>query len=650
MEVVRCRPRVGGLLSGLLGAGLALAPAGARSETVADALAVTPTFHAAGLRLSVTGDENGDAQAALFYRAAGADEWRPALPLARIDGRRFAGSLFSLTPGTDYEARVVLTDPDDENPTEVTTTFQTRAEEVLGGGRSAASGGRVWHVATNGRPGAKGGETTPLKTIQQAVDRAEPGDIVLVHPGIYRESVTVRQSGTPSDYLQIRAAGPGVLLDGAEPRLEQVDTRDNWRADGKGTYWATLATAPGYVAANGGRLYHYGTLEDLRASAAGVAGGWFYDPSTRRLMVALPNGGDPDTVPMQVARLPHAFLVDGVRCVSIEGFEISAYGLNAFGKGIFLRDASHCIVRENRVHNVNVGIWVKGAARDNLIEGNEVFDTSLTGWPWERVKATDADGAAITLAGGPGNVVRGNRLHGVFHGLVASTWDDLTNEGYNTDLDVYDNEITDIGEDCLAPQGACINVRFWGNRLSDMRVGLSLAPITVGPLYALRNSVVGFRQAWVRLSNGSAGPCYLYHNSAATTRPDASGILGAGPWQNLVLRNNALQATGATIADPQSGGAPLPTDPASLDNDALFTTDPSHFVMLANVPYATLVELQVGTGQELDGLSDPPGFADPAAGDLHLLPDSPLIDRAVPLPNVSDSFLGTGPDIGAYER
>jgi hypothetical protein len=28
----------------------------------------------------------------------------------------------------------------------------------------------------------------------------------------------------------------------------------------------------------------------------------------------------------------------------------------------------------------------------------------------------------------------------------------------------------------------------------------------------------------------------------------------------------------------------------------------------------------------------------------------PLIDRAVPLPNVSDSFLGTGPDTGAYEQ
>jgi parallel beta-helix repeat protein len=663
MEAVRRRPRAGVLFFGLLGAGLALGASGARAEadaplpTAADALAVTPTFHAAGVRLSVTGDDNGNARAELFYRPAGTSgggpsaEWRPALPLARIDGRRFAGSLFSLTPGTEYEARVVLSDPDDESSSEMTAAFQTRAEEVLG------SGGHVWHVAPNGRTGARGGETTPLKTIQQAVDRAEPGDVVLVHPGTYRETVTVRQSGTPTDYLQIRAAGPGVFLDGTDPRLEQVDTRDNWRADATGQvdpevhpYWTTLTTGPGYVAANGERLYHYNTIEELRTRAAGVSGGWFYDSSARRLTVALPSGGDPDTIPMQVARLPHAFLLDGARCVSIEGFEISGYGLNAFGKGIFLRDASHCIVRGNRVHNVNVGIWVKGIARENLIEGNELFDTAVTGWPWERVKGTDADGTAITLAGGPGNVVRGNRLHGFFHGLVASTWDDLTNEGYNTDLDVYDNEISDVGEECLAPQGACINVRFWGNRLYNMRVGLSLAPITVGPLYAIRNSATDFREAWVRLSNGSSGPCFLYHNSAATARPDASGLLGAGPWQNLVLRNNALQVTRAPIDDPQTDGAPLPTDPASLDNDALCTSDPTRFAMLANVPYPTLAEFQVGTGQELDGLSEPPGFADPAAGDLHLLPDSPLIDRAVPLPNVSDSFLGAGPDIGVYER
>jgi parallel beta-helix repeat protein len=644
MEVVRCRPPVGVYFLGLMGAGLVLAPAAARAETLADALAVTPTFHAAGLRLSVAGDDNGNARAELFYRAAGASDWQPALPLARIDGRRFAGSLFSLTPGTGYEARVVLTDPDDAEPVEMTAAFQTRSEEVPGGG------GRVWNVAPNGKSGARGGETTPLKTIQQAVDRAEPGDVVLVHPGVYRESVTVRQSGTTTDYLQIRAAGPGVVLDGADPRLEQVDTRDNWRSDGTGLYWTSLPNGPGYVAANGERLYHYQMIDDLRAREAGVAGGWYYDTDLRRLWVALPDGGDPDTVPMQVARLPHAVMLDGVQCVLLEGFEVRNYGVNAFGKGIFLRDASHCIIRGNQVHNVNVGIWVKGAARDNLIEGNEVSDTALTGWPWERVKGTDAEGAAITLAGGPGNVIRGNRLHGMFHGLVASTWDDLTNEGYNTDLDVYDNEISDVAEDCLAPQGACINVRFWGNRLRDMRIGLSLAPITVGPLYALRNSATEFRQAWVRVAEDSAGPCYLYHNSAATTRPDASGILGVGPWQNLVLRNNALQVTGAAIEDPQSGGEPLPADPAGLDNDALFTIDPTRFVTLAGVLYPTLAELQASTGQEIAGLSDPPGFADLAAGDLHLLPESPLIDRAVALPNVSDTFLGAGPDIGAYEQ
>jgi hypothetical protein len=117
-----------------------------------------------------------------------------------------------------------------------------------------------------------------------------------------------------------------------------------------------------------------------------------------------------------------------------------------------------------------------------------------------------------------------------------------------------------------------------------------------------------------------------------------------------VLRNNALQVTGAAIEDLQSGGPPLPVDPIGLDNDALFTIDPTRFVTLAGVLYPTLAELQIGTGQEIDGLSDPPGFADPAAGDLHLLPESPLVDRAAALPNVSDTFLGVGPDIGAFER
>lgn len=627
--------RLGAVAVALAGAALALvSPRG--EAAVAEVVAVTPTFEAAGLRVSVAGDPEANAAAALYYRRAGDEAWRPALPMARLDGGRFAGSLFGLAPGTQYEARVVISDPDAPTSSEIAATFRTREEPPTG------DGGRVWHVAPTGRTGARGGPTTPLKSIQQAVDRAGPGDVILVQPGVYHEAVTIRRSGQPGRPIVIRAAGPGVLLDGAEPRLARLDSRRWWRPEGGGLYSVALADRPGYVAAGEQRLYPYDTLSDLRAGAAGIPGGWFYDIAARRLYVALPDGGDPDAVSMRVARLPHAFLLDGVRHVQVKGFQVRCYGVNAWGKGIFLLDASHCVVRGNRIWQANRGIWVKGAARENLIEGNEIEESGLAGWPRERVKDAGLDGAAIMLTGGPGNVVRGNRIRGSFDGILASTWGDFADETYNTDLDIHDNEIRDVGDRALAVEGAGINVRLWGNRVHDARVALALGPVIAGPCYAVRNVATGFRLAWATLA-GAVGPCLLLHNSAASDQPNTRGIATAGPWLNLATRNNAVEVTGSALE------IPFASTRVTLDHDAFFTTGESAFALWDAAPLATLADFQAATGQERTGLDAAPGFVDPIAGDLRLLPESPLRDRALLLPNINDDAPDSLPDIGAFE-
>ena len=62
----------------------------------------------------------------MSYRRQGERDWKPALPLLRIQGERifngaqldvvstnmFAGSILDLQPDTPYEARFVLADPD----------------------------------------------------------------------------------------------------------------------------------------------------------------------------------------------------------------------------------------------------------------------------------------------------------------------------------------------------------------------------------------------------------------------------------------------------------------------------------------------------------------------------------------------------------
>jgi hypothetical protein len=90
----------------------------------------------------------------------------------------------------------------------------------------------------------------------------------------------------------------------------------------------------------------------------------------------------------------------------------------------------------------------------------------------------------------------------------------------NADLDVYDNETWEIGDDCLEPEGACINNRFWGNLMHDCHMGVSLAPIRVGPTYVLRSVVYRYQSSGIKYSVDSFGVCYIYHNVCYTDARD----------------------------------------------------------------------------------------------------------------------------------
>jgi alpha-L-arabinofuranosidase len=75
------------------------------------------------------------------------------------------------------------------------------------------------HVATNGNDSHPGTAEQPLRTIQAAANRAQPGDTVTVHAGIYRERVDPPRGGTSDDKRITYQAAPGarVVIKGSEP-------------------------------------------------------------------------------------------------------------------------------------------------------------------------------------------------------------------------------------------------------------------------------------------------------------------------------------------------------------------------------------------------------------------------------------------------
>ena len=235
----------------------AAAPAAPAPEMVTPGeLVIEPaTLINLGFEWFIQGDTNRNAVVQVSYRKAGTSEWKPALPMLRLQGERiyaesrvdviapnmFAGSILDLEPDTPYEARFVMSDPDGvREPGERIVTVRTRAEP------QPYSGGRVFHVYPHGFSGTK--VEPSFEGLMCAYNywcagtdwatsgrpRVRPGDTILVHAGTYRynryeytNNATVNRTvpldgtyyltadGTPDMPIAIKAAGDGeVVFDG----------------------------------------------------------------------------------------------------------------------------------------------------------------------------------------------------------------------------------------------------------------------------------------------------------------------------------------------------------------------------------------------------------------------------------------------------
>ena len=224
-----------------------------RNKTkAAEFIVEPPTLLCAGFEWTIYGDENRNASVSVTYRKKGVEKWQNALPLLRIGGEKvyghdqrwvypttnmFAGSLFNLEPGTFYECKFQLSDPDGvEGQAQQELFIQTKREP------RPYDQGQVYHVYP---PGYKGPKETPAFTgLNEAYygegntgdwwnvpdPRVQPGDIILIHAGLYKAdrlryadplaldfdgAYVLTQKGTPEKPIVIKAAGDGeVIFDG----------------------------------------------------------------------------------------------------------------------------------------------------------------------------------------------------------------------------------------------------------------------------------------------------------------------------------------------------------------------------------------------------------------------------------------------------
>lgn len=598
---------------------------GACKSVGAGTLALHPNVYTLGVLFSLA---NAPSEAKLFYRAAGDSTWYQGPALVRIPDGRLAGSAFGLSADTSYELRVEAGSGAVACGAAITQAKTPKNAPTT----------QLW-VDAAAAAGGDGSSAKPLRTLSAALASAGAGVQVHVRAGVYRESVTLTQGGQPGRYLRI-VGEPGAVLDGsaAAPTL-------TWKDEGGGVYSAAWAGDPRYLLRDGKREYHYLALADLRnavgKNAEPIAEGFFVD--TGRLYVH--SAAAPAGHAWQVPTLNTAIQISGAQHVWIEGLEIRFYGEGDYAKGIDITDAaSDIVVRNNHIYDIPTPVWVRKGSSAVRIEDNEIHQSSVFGWPWDAVKATDHENDAITLAGGEGAIVARNFLHDVFNGVYAGSFDDDHNPLLAFDVDVYDNRLTRIGDDGFEPEGADINARFWHNTVDLMHNGASFAPITYGPVWVVRNRFTGYQESGFKVSNDTSGRVWLLHNTCFTDDPQHNGMNVSGPFENLVFRNNLIRGTSYAIESAQS----VTTD--DLDYDALFTTRGAPRVKWNNVRYDDLAALCTATKLECHGVGGDPALLDPAAGRFGPSAKSPLVDSALRLYGINDDFRGAGPDIGYVEQ
>ena len=177
-----------------------------------------PTFKCLGVMWTLE-DKAQKAKVAVEYKKDGTDKLLPAQDLFRVESKAlpkthtpaggltlFAGSIVGLDEDTAYKIKLTLTGAGD------------KVEKVLDGKTRKAprpeEGDRQLHVIP-GDGGGTGTKDDPFKGLKEAQSKAQPGDVFLLHKGVYQGTFVIERMGNREHPITYRGAGDGeAIIDG----------------------------------------------------------------------------------------------------------------------------------------------------------------------------------------------------------------------------------------------------------------------------------------------------------------------------------------------------------------------------------------------------------------------------------------------------
>lgn len=625
------------LLAGSLGS-----HALAQDATRAGEFVVEPTtLIAAGFRWYIEGDDNRNASVQLQYRRAGEVAWREGMPLMRLHNEQmnevygaythlvangFAGSLIDLEPDTAYEVQLTLSDADGvSGETRHNVNIRTRAEPQV------PEGGRVFHVYP---PGYEGERQQPAFTGLLAAyyersngadwfnaypPRVQPGDVILVHAGLYKDD-------------RYRYAGQlGLLFDGT---------------------------------------YHFrqsGTAEKPIVIKGAGDGEAIFD-------------GNGNHILFNVTSADHLYFED----LTLRNTEVAIQAGYKGGEG-----AQGLIVKHVRFEDVGRGVYTDSSESRNFYIADNTFigrshPDRLEGWTgrvWQGTPGfpTPSISELAVKVYGPGHVIAYNYVRNFHDGIDHATYGapdgnpDPIPERMPVSIDIYNNDIYNVDDNCIEADGAMHNIRVLRNRCFNQgHRAISAQPVLGGPLYIIRNIVYHAPEGGsLKLTAESAG-ALVYHNTFT------SEVLAMGGVSNQHYRNNLILGQGAAgpvmatqnytaySSSDYNGYRPNPGQETHFVWSAPPAGTRAVYVAreLVEQRFDSLEAYSAATGQDRNSVlvdydvfvnvppldtSEPWVLHDPAKVDFSLRPGSAAIDAGLHIPGLNDGFSGSAPDLGALE-
>jgi hypothetical protein len=646
----------------------AASPMGAPNMVIPGELVIEPpTLINLGFEWFIQGDTNRNASVTVGYRKNGTTAWKPALPLLRLQGERiyaesridlvapnmFAGSILDLEPDTEYEARLVLADPDGVQGTaERVVSVRTRPEP------RPYAGGRVFHVYP---PGFKGTKVEPsFEGLMCAYNfwcagtdwatsgrpRVVAGDTILVHAGVYKYN-RFEYTNDPTVNRTVPLDGTYYLTADGTPEMPI----------------AIKAAGDGDVIFDGGGNF---ALFDVRAADYT----YFEGITFRNAEIAIQAGTQ------------------------------------------FIAGSKGLTVKKSRFENVGAGVFTNFAGSSNYYIADNTFigrndPNHLIGWAgemWTKFNGVDgqvfpprmASYVAVKLYG-PGHVVAYNYIADFHDGINVETYGNpdgsyasgpgiVEGPHYPTReywdrrpvaIDFYNNYITNSHDNPIEADGSMHNIRIMRNMLiNHASHAFCNQPTLGGPVYWIRNIAYNLPAGSTRLTNGAAGVLFYNNTIVSETQVQAASNIH---WRNnLFLGQNAAPSilnvttfTNYTSSDyngfrPNPGAAAFQWNSPPSGVAADFT-GPGRNAALEQRRFPSLAEFSKATGHDAHSvLVDYDVFinvrqlnAQDAASvqklykasefDFRLKPGSAAVDRGVALPTVSEEFSGRAPDLGALE-